>query len=234
MQLEQKNLELEVKNSKLETKVSKLESGTSLAFDCYLTEDWSTDGIITFNGCAVDLTTLAPWTGDLTVTEPGLWRFTFTALVTTPPGGYGYVDLKVDGQTVSRAYVDPGLEATEETSGWYPMSLNTLQQLEAGQSVTIEWTGRDSSTYIFEDEARYTHFTGAYMGSGLPTPPACEFSGQTFEYPGSCRLYYVCGVDGSIAVADCCPGVYSPYLKPPPCVSEDEAPSICNSEDVCS
>ena len=52
MELEQKNLELEVKNSELEAKVSKLESGTSLAFDCYRTEDWSTDGIITFNGCA--------------------------------------------------------------------------------------------------------------------------------------------------------------------------------------
>ena len=47
-----------------------------------------------------------------------------------------------------------GLEETELTSGWYPLSLNTLQQVEAGQRVTVEWTGRDSSTFIFDTEAR--------------------------------------------------------------------------------
>ena len=63
--LGEKNMELELRNSQLEKKVSHMEhehhsrpkanesSPTSYnIFDCYLTENWGTDGIIKFNGCS--------------------------------------------------------------------------------------------------------------------------------------------------------------------------------------
>ena len=61
-QLEEKNTDLELRNSRLEMKLSQMEvlntkanasSPTSYnIFDCHLTENWSTDGIIRFNGCS--------------------------------------------------------------------------------------------------------------------------------------------------------------------------------------
>ena len=65
-QLEEKNTDLELRNSRLEMKLSQMEifkvkanasSPTSYnIFDCHLTENWSTDGIIRFNGCSGMLT----------------------------------------------------------------------------------------------------------------------------------------------------------------------------------
>ena len=53
--LEEDNLQLRKRDSELEMKVSEMQAGhdssNNLAFDCFLTENWSTDGIITFNGC---------------------------------------------------------------------------------------------------------------------------------------------------------------------------------------
>ena len=62
--LEEKNVELELSNSQLKMKVSQMDrevqsnlkanesSPTSYnIFDCHLTESWSTDGVIKFNGC---------------------------------------------------------------------------------------------------------------------------------------------------------------------------------------
>ena len=42
--------QLEMDNSRLTTELESL--STLTAFDCYLTEDWSTSGIIQFNGCS--------------------------------------------------------------------------------------------------------------------------------------------------------------------------------------
>ena len=42
--------QLETDNSRLTTELESL--STLTAFDCYLTEDWSTSGIIQFNGCS--------------------------------------------------------------------------------------------------------------------------------------------------------------------------------------
>ena len=65
MELEEKNSALQLRNSQLEMKVSQMEhlqhsslkanesSQTSYnIFDCYLTENWSSEGIIKFNGCS--------------------------------------------------------------------------------------------------------------------------------------------------------------------------------------
>ena len=78
------------------------------------------------------------------------------------------------------------------------------------------------------------HWTGEYLGSGALTPPMCEADGVTYEYPGSCRLYYQCPNDGPIEVASCCPGIYSPSAEA--CISEDEADvgALCAPKDLCS
>ena len=58
-QLEEKNLELQLDNSQLKMRVSKKERQANESspnsyniFDCHLTENWSTEGIIVFNGCS--------------------------------------------------------------------------------------------------------------------------------------------------------------------------------------
>ena len=117
-----------------------------------------------------------------------------------------------------------------EGSGQFTVSLNTIQRLNAGQNVTMEW---DGSGYIY-DSSRRTHWTGEFLGSGVPLPPACEFTGQTFEYPGSCRKYWLCLADGTVDVFDCCPDVYVPDAQT--CLSEDLVivDAVCHSEDVCT
>ena len=77
-----------------------------------------------------------------------------------------------------------------------------------------------------------THWTGVYLGSGALPLPDCEYPGQTLEYPGSCRIYYICMGDLGAGVRSCCPGLYSPTEHA--CISEEEADveNICHSEDV--
>ena len=112
------------------------------------------------------------------------------------------------------------------------MSLNTIQPLYSGQNVTVEWSGYNGA-YILGDETKGTHWTGVYLGSSNHGLPDCEYPGQTLEYPGSCRFYYLCLEDGLVGGRSCCPGVYSPTVQG--CVSEDEADveSLCPSEDDC-
>ena len=65
-----------------------------------------------------------------------------------------------------------------------------------------------------------------------PPPPECEYSGQTFEYPGSCRDYFLCQEDGNAVVFNCCPYVYNPYQDS--CVPEEVGGDLCGEDDVCS
>ena len=55
-ELRKRVAELERRDSVLETKVSKLQrkhdSGSNMAFDCFLTDNWDTNGTITFGGCS--------------------------------------------------------------------------------------------------------------------------------------------------------------------------------------
>ena len=179
---------------------------------------------------SVDLTTQDPWTGSFMVPKTGLWRFTSMATAyADDPSGYGYVRIRVDGSYAAISYLNPDGGAT----GRFPISINTLQQLEAGQIVTIEWTGYNGA-YLYSGSSEWIHWTGTYMQSGTIVPPACEYTGQTFEYPGSCRKYWLCLADGSIDVFDCCPDVYVPDAEA--CLSEDLiiVDTICHSEDVCA
>ena len=99
--------ELETKNKQLEKRLAEVDP-TREIFDCYRTENLDTDGIITFNGCSVDTTTGDPWTGSFTISEPGIYRLTFTGrgIHPTTTGDdvpYGYVFMKVDGEVVADA-----------------------------------------------------------------------------------------------------------------------------------
>ena len=92
--------------------------------------------------------------------------------------------------------------------------------------------GDDFETILYS-ENRETRWTGTYLGRGVPTPPFCQFDGQTHEFPGSCRLYWLCGNDGPIGIESCCPGAYSPSAGT--CISEEEADAdaVCAPLDVC-
>merc|ERR1719264_967992 len=203
-----------------------------LMFDCYLTETLTTSGPIKFNGCSVDLTTQDPWSGNFTVPKSGLWRFTFTATVFADSyvtDSYTYVYLNVDGERVASSLSNPEGDAY----GQFDLSINSIQNLGADQSVTIESVVTGYSGLI-DNADKYTHWTGMYLGLGSVVPPLCEYPGQTFQYPGSCRQYWLCQVDGSVEVEDCCPDVYVPDAEA--CLSEDlvVVDAVCHSEDVCA
>ena len=52
----------------------------------------------------------------------------------------------------------------------FMMAINTLQQLNVGQIVTLEWQGC-SGCYLYDDSlSMYTHFTAQLLGSVAPMP----------------------------------------------------------------
>ena len=121
-----------------------------------------------FASIPVDLTTQDPWTGIFIVPTAGLWRFTFTGLGV----GKGYVTLRVDNKRVARSFFDDGAYET--------ISINTLQQLQIGQNVTIDFDSGIDGSYLHDNVSYgpYTHWTGTYMQSGTAVPPECEYPGQ--------------------------------------------------------
>merc|ERR1712079_234795 len=48
-----------------------------VAFDCFRESVLSDNGVMPFDGCDIDLTTVDPWKGSFVAPGPGLWRFTF-------------------------------------------------------------------------------------------------------------------------------------------------------------
>ena len=113
---------------------------------------------------SVDLTTGNPWSGTFVVPQSGWWRFTFNPTVSLSTSGNRdvYITLKVDGVAAATSTILP---TDSGTSGFFPMAINTIQQVDAGQSVTIEWVG---DGYIFSSDSKYAHFTGEFLGY-LPT-----------------------------------------------------------------
>lgn len=170
--------------------------------------------------------------------ESGLWEFSFSATGREGNGcgGIGYVRLKIDGVEVAEMYVAPGLtdDAQNPNYGYYPISLTTIQEAEINSLITIEFNSNDC-IYLFDTSYyKYTHFTGKFLGNLTPPLPNCEFPGQTFQYPGSCRQYWLCQSDSTVDILDCCPDFYVPDAEA--CLGEDEVvvDSICPADDTCN
>ena len=172
------------------------------------------------------------------MTEPGIWRFTFDGVVQILDGfGAATIALEIVSDQApepivkARSYVSPGIYNTHS-----PTSISTIVQVEANDVVRIRWMGdADDFDAVLFSENRDTRWTGTYLGSGVPTPPDC-YDG-TYEFPGSCRLYYLCR-EGSISIESCCPGIFSPSPGAGgngTCIAEDEADvgDLCAPLDIC-
>ena len=105
--------------------------------------------------------------------ESGWWRFTFTAQVVLYNGYLGPVggNLNIDGEIVASLFNDPEAEIT------FDMTMNTIQHVTAGRSITLEWYG--DGKLFGSTQNKYSHFTGEYLGNTGPTPPECEYPDQT-------------------------------------------------------
>ena len=163
-----------------------------------------------------------------------LYRFTFMGRVHTPFGeSAGEVDILVDEEIVASARVYSYEEEFDV------VSINTLQELRSGQNISIAWGASGGAS--LDGGGHHIHFTGEYVASSALAPPQCETTGQTFEYPGSCRMYYLCLTAGNITFAslqNCCEynspdlAVWDPILEA--CIPEDDGGYLCNDEDICS
>lgn len=172
------------------------------------------------------------------MTEPGIWRFTFDGVVHLT--GTGQATIAIEVVAGPGPAPQPIVKARSIMSSGeymydslYPISINTLVQVEVNDTVRIRWVGTGSTPGELFAENRDMRWTGMYLGSGVLTPPPCQFDGQTYEFPGSCRLYYQCPNDGPIEITSCCPGLYSPSAGA--CISEDEAnvDAVCAPLDIC-
>jgi len=159
--------ELEEKNNELEKRMAEVDP-TREIFDCYLTDIWKTNGIITFDGCSVDMTNGDPRGGLFVVVEPGVYRLTFTGHTYYPSSRWASVYMKVDGEVVAAAEHDVGDGLAFHVTS--TLVINTLQQLEVGQTVTVEWDGVDGAFLDDASNRKFTHFTGQLLGSVAPLP----------------------------------------------------------------
>jgi len=98
--------------------------------------------------------------------------------------------------------------------------------------VTIEWYGGNGAS-ILDDSRHSTHWTGEYLGPSTPAPPECQSEGQTFEYPGSCRDYYLCDSNLVATKTSCCPDVWVEDASS--CLPEDliNVDEVCPPEESC-
>ena len=162
----------------------------------------------------------------------GVWRFTFIAGYAVFPndGDNLNVFLKVDGSIVASSFHNA---PNDGATSYSTMTINSLQRVTVGQTVTIEFfNGGD--VYLQDSSGRKsTHWTGVYMGLSTPAIPECQYVGQVFEFPGSCRDYYYCGPDGTVSKNSCCPDVF--VAEAQACLPEDlvVVEEICPSEDAC-
>ena len=146
---------LERENFDLKNNLTRLQNAD--IFDCYRESEFSTGtGLITFDGCSVDTTEAGnnPSSGIFTVTQSGIYRFTFQAYVNQQLGSGG-VYLQVDGTPVASSNWDSpaGVDADYEFN---MLPLNTIQDLVAGQVVTIV-ANMNGASYF---GASTMHFTG--------------------------------------------------------------------------
>ena len=104
-----------------------------------------------------------PWTGIFVVPKSGLWRLTFNAVANLKSGGSAWVELKTNGDIVARTYLNPQ-SVNDDT--YHPLSINTIQKLEVGHTVTVEY-GSTNSYGLGYGGHTTTAWTGMYLGSGI-------------------------------------------------------------------
>ena len=78
-QLENKEQELEGENQVLMDMLRMMQSKQDAAagvevFDCFRSESWAQEGLITYDGCSVDTTAGNPASGNFVVGEQGIYR----------------------------------------------------------------------------------------------------------------------------------------------------------------
>ena len=89
----------------------------------------------------------------------GLYRFTFTTSVIyniCTPGDMVRVNLKVDGETVAYLF-ERHLE--DPCGGHHQASINTIQNLQIGQVVTVELETSSDTAGSLEVGLEATHYT---------------------------------------------------------------------------
>ena len=229
--IQEQNTRIHVLQQRI-TDVENEHSNIVPVFDCYRTEVLSTDGIITFNNCSIDTTTIDPRRGNFTIEESGIYRFTFdgpVGMMSNYDDPYGFVGLYVDDEAVASGFVEENHDGVGSERK-FMLSIDTIQTLRVGQTVSLRWEGSDP-VYLFSNINAYVHFTGHKLAPFTVALPKCSYTGQTFEFPGSCRKYYLCLADGSVELEDCCPDVFDPIREI--CVSEEDGGDLCSDNDTC-
>ena len=87
----------------------------------------------------------------------------FIPPVDSPETPYGMAMLLVDNDIVAESFFNQN-RTGPYGYGYYPLSVNTIQQLEPGQVVEAVWFGSDGA-FLWSDSAKLTHFTGQLLGN---------------------------------------------------------------------
>ena len=118
-------------------------TATEPVWDCYKTQDWTADDIIEFDYCDLNTMTGNPALGLVAIDVPGTYRLTFSGRIKNNvnggEGGYGWVRLKVNNDVIATSGVGDAFYYGQ-------LSINTLQELLAGDVVAVEFEHSNALT----------------------------------------------------------------------------------------
>ena len=110
----------------------------------------------------------------------------------------------------------------------------TTEEQTTEEQTTEETTTQKKTTTTTEEQTP-TQITTEDNSTDDVTAPGegdCEYTGQTFPYPGDCHMYYICLPDGSggydVEIFDCGTLVYDPNTGA--CVFPDPDDDLCQDE----
>ena len=135
----------------------KIDAAGGPLWDCYKTQDWTAEDIIEFDYCDINTMTGDPSLGLVAIDVAGTYRLTFMGRIrnTIDVGDGGYVRLKVNNEVVATSGEDDAYD-------YASLSINVLQELVAGDVVTIEFEGYGGgyldATSDFGE--KFVHWTG--------------------------------------------------------------------------